>query len=169
MILSLTFGLVWVIIIVTVYLKPFVYNGIETIHDIHNKRKQNVAKTVPVVPEDKAESIAIEKRLKEYVNMYVPSIYIEENVFKRISKQIVESHFLYDLITSTDVDDALTTKYLRALKIITHLSGMYSSSSSSSSSSSIIIIIIIIIIDDDFIFSIYVFPNPFVLRSVSCR
>ena len=56
--------------------------------------------------------------------MYVPSIYTEDNVLKRILKQTVESHFLYDLITSTDTEDDILTKYLRALKIVTHLSGM---------------------------------------------
>ena len=118
----MTFGLVWIIIVVTVYMKPFVYQGIATVKEVRKEKMSLVS--LPVVPEDTAESFTLEKRLKQYVSMYLPNIYTEENVFKRIVKQIVESHFLYDLITSTDTEDTMTRKYLKALKIVTHLSGM---------------------------------------------
>jgi len=120
-IVVITFIVVWSLVILIVPLKSYIYTAAENINkEFLFKKKIGLA---PVVPCADETTISPEKSVREYLYKYLPIIYHEDvKYLTRIVKQITVKHFYYDFLTSSDKEKDLSSRYLNAFKILTHIS-----------------------------------------------
>lgn len=120
-IVVIAFIVVWSLVILIVPLKSYIYIIAENFNrKILFKKKIGLAPIVPCIDQT---NISPEKSMREYLYKYLPIIYHEDvNYLTRIVKQITVKHFYYDFLTSSDKEKDLSSRYLNAFKILTHIS-----------------------------------------------
>ena len=118
LIVLLTYALVWIIIVVSVPVKRTVYQRL----DIKRGVSKTNTKVATVVPADAAENIALETRLREYINIYLPKVYKEDQSYiMRLITQIVKNHLYLNLFLKSKHDNNFLN-YMEAFKVLTVIS-----------------------------------------------
>jgi len=119
LIVSLTYAVVWIVIILSVPVKRIIYQRLDKARDA-SKSSTKIATVV--VPEDSAESIALESRLRDYINIYLPNVYKEDQSYiMRLITQIVKNHLYLSLFLKSK-HNSMFLNYLEAFKILTVMS-----------------------------------------------
>ena len=126
-IIILAFIIVWSSVIVVVPLKARTHSTIKitrkTLVSV-SKRLSGKFNLSAVMPDnDDFATSSSEQIVRDYVTKYLPIIYRDDvSVLSRVVTQLSNKHRFYNFVANDDSNKAITTKYLEAFKILTHIS-----------------------------------------------
>jgi len=125
-IIILAFIFVWSSVIAVVPLKAYVYYTAVATHKTvasFSKKFSGKLKLSAVMPDIDVTSVTPEQTIRDYLNKYLPNIYCDDvSILSRISTQLRRKHIYYDFFTNDDKGKDVTTRFLTAFKILTHIS-----------------------------------------------
>ena len=120
LIVSLTYALVWIIIVVSVPIKGIIHRRLEA-KEVKGTSKVST-KVIAVVPEDAAESLALEKRLRDYINLFLPAVYKDEQSYlMKLITQIIKNHLYLSLFIKSRHESTFLN-LMEAFKVLTVMS-----------------------------------------------